>query len=258
VADRFFQLRAYFSYWLDAVDEHSLHSPFLFDFYTRVIKKKKQPAGVEKFEVLRQKLLNDKRFISTTDHGSGSSAAQQNIGAIAKTSLSPASLSELYAAIIRYFTAKQIVELGTCFGINTLYLAHEKDTQVVTFEGSGEIADIARLTFEFAQAGNIRLVAGNIDQTLPVFLQSVRKIDFVLMDANHRYQATLNYFSLLVDKIRETSVIVVDDIHYSKEMEQAWNQLKKHKLVYGSADLFRCGILFFDPSLNKQHVILHY
>jgi hypothetical protein len=27
-------------------------------------------------------------------------------------------------------------------------------------------------------------------------------------------------------------------------------------LVYGSIDLYRCGILFFDPALNKQHFIL--
>jgi predicted O-methyltransferase YrrM len=258
VADRFFQFRSYFSYWLDAVDEHSLHSPFFFDLYTQVIKKKQPPAGQEKFEVLRKKLLGDKRLIAAVDNGSGSSAPGQNIGAITKTSLSPVQLSDLYAGIIRHFKATNIVELGTSFGINTLYLAQNKASQVTTFEGSPEVAEIARLTFEFATAGNIKLIIGNIDHTLPEFLQSVRKIDFVLMDANHRYQPTVNYFGQLVTKIRETSVVVVDDIHYSKEMEQAWNQLKKHKLVYGSADLFRCGILFFDPSLNKQHVILQY
>jgi hypothetical protein len=78
------------------------------------------------------------------------------------------------------------------------------------------------------------------------------------MDANHRYQPTLQYFERLLPKINETSIVVLDDIHYSREMEQAWQELKKHRIVYGSADLFRCGILFFDPSLNKQHVILQY
>ena len=31
------------NHWLDAVDEHSIHSPFFFDFYSRVIQAKSQP-----------------------------------------------------------------------------------------------------------------------------------------------------------------------------------------------------------------------
>jgi predicted O-methyltransferase YrrM len=99
-------------------------------------------------------------------------------------------------------------------------------------------------------------VQGNLQATLPEFLQTVRKVDFVFMDANHRYKPTITYFQWLVSRISESSIVVLDDIHYSAEMEKAWNELKTHKLVYGSADLYRCGILFFDPSLNKQHVIL--
>jgi predicted O-methyltransferase YrrM len=115
---------------------------------------------------------------------------------------------------------------------------------------------MARLTFDFAEARNIRLIEGNLDRTLSEFLQTIRKIDFILMDANHRYQPTVSYFESLLTRISESSIVVLDDIHYSAEMEKAWNELKTHKLVYGSADLYRCGILFFDPSLNKQHVIL--
>jgi predicted O-methyltransferase YrrM len=139
-----------------------------------------------------------------------------------------------------------------------LYLAQKNDARVTTFEGVPEIADIAKLTFEFSEASNIQMIQGNIDSTLPAYLQSIRKVDLIFMDANHRYQPTLNYFERLIPKITETSILIIDDIHYSAGMEKAWEQIKKHKIVYGSADLYRCGILFFDPSLNKQHVILQY
>jgi len=56
-------------------------------------------------------------------------------------------------------------------------------------------------------------------------------------------------------RLDEKSVVVVDDIHWSVEMEKAWEELCRHPLVYGSVDLFRCGILFFDPALNRQHFI---
>ena len=76
------------------------------------------------------------------------------------------------------------------------------------------------------------------------------------MDANHRYEPTVNYFNSLLRVIHTKSIIIMDDIHYSEEMEKAWKEIKNHELVHASIDLFRCGILFFDPSLNKQHVVL--
>jgi predicted O-methyltransferase YrrM len=78
------------------------------------------------------------------------------------------------------------------------------------------------------------------------------------MDANHRYEPTLKYFDLLLSKIQHSSVIVIDDIHDNPEMERAWKEIKNHDLVYSSVDLYRCGIVFFDPSLTKQHVVLRF
>jgi hypothetical protein len=76
------------------------------------------------------------------------------------------------------------------------------------------------------------------------------------MDANHHYEPTLKYFNWLLPVIHSMSIIIMDDIHYSAEMEKAWEEIKNHEQVHASIDLFRCGILFFDPSLNKQHVVL--
>lgn len=162
----------------------------------------------------------------------------------------------IYLRLAHQFDAKCIVELGTSFGINTLYLAEKGDATVTTFEGAPAVADIASLTFEFAGKKNIRLVEGSIEKTLPDFLQDVRRVDFAFLDANHRYEPTVKYFEWLSNKMHDKSVLVLDDIHYSGEMERAWRAIKNHRLVYGTADLFRCGIVFFDPSLNKQHVIL--
>jgi predicted O-methyltransferase YrrM len=255
VTSKLFQLTSFISYWLDAVDEHSLHSPFLFDFYTVVVKRPQDSiTGIEK---LRKKLLGDQRKINSADYGSGN-ARGRTIASIANSSLSPEKYSALYARIIQQRNAQHVLELGTSFGINTLYLAQHKNSQVTTLEGSHDIADIARLTFQFYGSRNITLTEGNINDTLSRFLQSVRKVDFVLMDANHKFQPTCEYFEQLVMKVHENSVVVVDDIHSSSEMERAWKVLKSHRLVHTTIDLFRCGILFFDPSLNKQHVILQY
>ena len=114
---------------------------------------------------------------------------------------------------------------------------------------------MALTNFEYFDQKNIHLIEGNISSTFPEFLQDPAKVNFALMDANHQYAPTMKYFSLLMRRLDENSVVVVDDIHWSAEMETAWGELLLHPLVYGSVDLFRCGILFFDPSLNRQHFI---
>ena len=239
------------------MDEHSLHSPFFFDLYTRHIRPAVHPEEFIHIENLREKLLADHRTISVEDFGSSQQRrAQRNISYIARTTLSNWRFSAIYCRLARAWNARCIVELGTAFGINTLYLAEKQDASVTTFEGSSAIADIAALTFEFAGKENIYLIRGNIDKSLPAFLQTVRRVDIAFLDANHRYDPTLKYFEWLVRKMNEKSIVIVDDIHRSPEMEDAWRVIKNHRLVYGTADLYRCGIVFFDPSLNKQHVIL--
>jgi predicted O-methyltransferase YrrM len=185
-------------------------------------------------------------------------SGKRNVAAIAGTSLSPKKYSQLYASLIRHFGCKNIIELGTSLGINSLYLSATPGSTVTTFEGAPAIASYAHSTIEFAGRKNVHIVEGDIDTTLPRFLASSGKADFVFIDANHRYGPTLRYVQMLLSRIHTGSLILIDDIHYSTEMERAWEELKKYPTVYGSADLYKVGILFFDPSLNNQDVVLQF
>lgn len=253
------QIRAAFRHWLYVVDEHSIHSPFFFDFYRRVIRGQTNPGEFTSIEKLRSDLLDNDTTLSGVDLGAGSALLKENqrtLGEIARISVTPRELIELYVRIIREFGSQRIVELGSCLGITTLYLAQLENTQVFTFEGSPALASVSLTNYEFFDKKNIQLIEGNIDSTLPDFLQDPAKINFVLMDANHTYASTLKYFTWLTRRLNEKSVVVIDDIHWSEGMEKAWEELRRHALVYGSIDLFRCGILFFDPALNRQHYVL--
>lgn len=253
------QLKSFVTFWLDAVDAHSLHSPFLFDLYVNTLKARKPNLELKRVEQLRQELLFDNRSVGVTDLGSGASSGEgstRKISAIARISLSPKKYSLLYRRIIQRYDCRNIIELGTSLGINTLYLAAGENSRVLTFEGSSAIAAMAKVLFDKAQSTNIELVPGNIDESLPKNLQSIDRVDFALIDANHRYDPTVNYFNLLVQKVNDHSIVVLDDIHYSSEMEKAWVAIQKHPKVSLTVDAFRCGIVFFNPSLGKQHVVL--
>lgn len=256
-----FQIKSYLKYWLNAVDQHALHSPFFFDFYTRIIQSKQSSQAFKEIELLRSELLSNDQILQLNGMGAGSKHFKENsrtVKSIASTSLSHPKFSILYATIANSIGAKHIIELGTSLGINTLYLSFTNQATVTTFEGEPTIAKLAQSSFDQMKRNNIQLITGDINQTLPAYLNSCKSIDFAFLDANHRLLPTLLYFESILKKVHTNSVIVLDDIHQSEEMEQAWKKIKSNELVYGSIDLYRCGIVFFDPSLNKQHVVLQF
>jgi predicted O-methyltransferase YrrM len=257
----FFQLKSFITYWLDNVDEHSLHSPFFFKFYTEVLKGELPTTIIDYLESQRRKLLSDERTLTVEDLGSGSTHFMNNersVSSIAKTSVNPRKYSSLYSRIISVYNYKNIVELGTSLGLNTLYLGVSPISRVITFEGSDSIADLAEELFKSNDADNIKIVRGNIDSTLPTALSAIDTVDFAFIDANHRYAPTLRYFDVLAARVNAEGIIALDDIHSSPEMEDAWNVIIQDDRVYATADLFRCGLVFFNPSLNKQHVVLRF
>lgn len=255
----FFQVKSFLNHWLDTVDAHSIHSPFFFDFYNKVIKKDHQDnPAFRAIEEIRNKLLVNSTEVIVNDLGAKSAHfkhERRTLSKIAQTSLTPSLYCRLYSRIIDYIGAKKILELGTSMGITTLYLAQNNHAQVTTFEGNSSMINMALTHFEYFNTKNIDLVEGNLDTELSNYLLKPVKIDFALMDANHRYEPSVRYFNLLSRRMSDKGIIVVDDIYYSEEMNRAWKELCNHQLVYGSIDLFRCGILFFDPVLNRQHYI---
>jgi predicted O-methyltransferase YrrM len=253
----FHQATSFVRHWLYEVDDHSIHSPYFYDLYTKIVSRK-HTHDLPVMEDLRRELEHNKTLLNIEDLGSGSQGkkpSRRTIGEIARTSLSPYRLALFYLDLVNFSNARRIVELGTSLGLTTLYLAQKKDAQVFTFEGCHDIANTALTNFEWAGKQNIKLIEGNLDQTLHRFLEPTDKIDFVLMDANHRYVPTLDYYRLLTRRLKSTSLMVIDDIHRSEEMEKAWEEIRNDTLVYGSVDLYRCGILCFDPALNKQHYV---
>jgi predicted O-methyltransferase YrrM len=260
VSGKLFQLKSFFNYWLDAVDEHSLHSPFLFNFYSKVIKQKVSD-DFDSLRAIRKRFLHDDRIVHVTDLGAGPAYlnANRKISDIVRITGTPDKFSSLYARIIRYHGFKHVIELGTSIGINAMYLAKaNENVELTTFEGAPEMAAIARELFNLGNVDNIRLLEGNIDITLEPYLSAAQRIDFALVDANHRFEPTLQYLEQLIQKTDAHSVIAIDDIHHSPEMERAWQTIQNNPRVQITIDLYRCGLIFFNPSLTRQNVVLQF
>ena len=130
--------------------------------------------------------------------------------------------------------------------------------QIITLEGNPETAAVAQQQFQSWSRHNIRLVVGNIDDTLPSVLDQLPQLDIAYLDANHRYTPTMQYFTQLLTKVHEDSVILIDDIYWSREMKEAWKAIKQHPSVTLSINIFDAGLVFFCPLRIKQHYILSF
>jgi predicted O-methyltransferase YrrM len=235
-----------------------MHSPFVFDFITNVLNDQQHKTCYQPIENRRAALLNNSDSIEVEDFGAGSGVIRSNkrrIDKIAASSLKPKKYAQLMHRMVSYYKPATIVELGTSFGVTTSYLAKGSEkTKVFTFEGSSAIAAIANQTFEALSINNIILQQGNFDITLPEFLTSNPAIDLAFIDGNHRKQPTLQYFDQLQGACNENTILIFDDIHWSAEMESAWETIKNHPSVTLSMDLFFIGIVLFKKEfLVKQH-----
>ena len=228
---------------------HGIHSPFVFDFVTNVLNDKRTFYCYRTIEKLRGYLKRDKTILAIDDFGAGSKVAghiQRTVSSIARYSLKPKKYSRLLFRMINHYQPSTVLELGTSLGITTAYMASgNAGAQVVTMEGAGAVANIAKQNFSVLCLNNIAVIEGNFDNTLPATLQQLPVVDFVFIDGNHRRQPTLDYFEQLLHKTKEHSLCIFDDIHWSNEMEEAWNLIKAHATVTLSIDLFFIGIVFF-------------
>jgi hypothetical protein len=74
----------------------------------------------------------------------------------------------------------------------------------------------------------------------------------VFFDANHSYTSTIEYFNALLPITCQNSIFIFDDIHWSKDMTKAWDEICRNPEVSVCLDLFRIGIIFFNKGLSKQ------
>lgn len=240
---------------------HGIHSPFVFELVTQVFNDDRQFYAYETIEQQRQLLLNSTVEVMVEDFGAGSAGgtqANRKISAVAARSLKPAKYARLLFRFVQHYRCLHVLELGTCLGITTAYLASaSSDVQVTTLEGASAYARKAGEVFRQLHLENIRQIEGNFDVTLPDVLAAAAPWDFIFLDGNHRLEPTIRYFELLLTHAHAGTVFVFDDIHWSREMEQAWKVIKDHPAVTLTIDLFFIGIVFIRPEQrSKEHFII--
>ena len=202
----------------------------------------------------RDLLLRCNDEIYVYDLGTGRSC-ERRISDIAYRALESPTIAQMLFRIANSLGNKHIIELGTCFGITSSYLASVgSDTEVVTFEGSSEEIRIAKRLWQRLDLKNITVVEGDISDRLDEYLGRYgNTIGMAFIDANHSKEPTIRYFNSLAGYADEKTIIAIDDIHHSQEMLKAWNTIREDKRVTATIDCFNVGLIFFNKSLEKRN-----
>ena len=253
-----FQIRSFLSYYWKATTLHHIHSPFSFQLLEVMLDTKRKYYDFEMLEAYRKRLLKNNTLLSVEDHGAGSRVNNQKsrkVSTIAKSALSSKVQCQQIFRLIQELKPNTILELGTSLGLSACYMAKARSkTTVHTIEGSQSIYNFANTEFKAFELSNIKSHNGRFDQVLPNLLEA-HDFDLIFIDGHHDYQATLNYFHQIKQKVNKDCIFIFDDINWSKGMQKAWKELKQMEGVKLSIDFFYYGILFFNVETKE---VLHH
>ena len=268
------QIKSYLKFLFHSKNEHGVHSPFVFDLVTKCFYDNTKYPEYEVLKPYRKSLLENKNTIEVTDFGAGSRVFKSNtreISKIAQTAGITPKNAELLFRIVRYFQPKSILEIGTSLGLATSALSLGNDkAKIITLEGCPNTQNQAQVqlqnqvqsqvqnsTFQNIQFINTKF-EDYFESLKPETLNSKPQIfDLVYFDGNHSKKATLDYFEALLPTISNDSVWIFDDIHWSADMEEAWEIIKNHPKVSVTIDTFQWGIVFFRAEQQKEHFIIN-
>ena len=259
-----FQLKSFLQYKLKAINVHHLHSPFAYELVRDVVNDKKHYPDYKTIDHLRHKFKNNLTEVKVTDFGSGageklSSENYKSVESIYRNNSIRSKYGKLLYRLIKQLQPNYILELGTSLGISTSYLSlAAPESKIITIEGSKGIVEKAEEYFAKLNLKNITLEIGNFDSILDKILNEIPQLDFAFIDGNHRKDPTIKYFEACLKKSHNDTVLIFDDIHWSKDMNEAWNIIQSHPQVTLTLDLFQFGIVFFKKELSKQDFIISY
>ncbi len=235
------------------------------ELYRKAIRPLDAPLDPKIIEGLRLKLAKDTRSFLQHDLGAGQKNRPQafrkvKVKQLARNGATRAGKGTLLAALAAFRPAKQILELGTQLGISAAYLASGMAPygRLDSIEGDPTLHRLAQVHLnQLGLAKQCKLWQGDFEQVLNSQLSLADlQPDLVYLDGNHRKEPSLRYVELISPHMPEGALIVLDDIHWSPDMQAAWSVLKTRPEVQISIEAWPLGILVLGPESQQEHLIL--
>lgn len=255
-----FEVKSYIKFLFRSQNEHGVHSPFVFSLITKCFYDKEDHPEYSILKNYRKELLENKNTIEVTDFGAGSKIFKSNtrtINEIVKCAGISTDRAKLLFRITDYFQPETILEIGTSLGLATAALSlGNKNGTITTLEGCGNTVVVAKKYLEKFNLNNVVIIQTEFSDFLKNRQMTIGNRQLIYFDGNHSKRATLEYFELLLPTISNETVWIFDDIHWSLEMQEAWQIIKNHPKVKVTIDTFQWGLIFFRQEQFKEHFVV--
>ncbi|EAS20004.1 putative O-methyltransferase [Flavobacteria bacterium BBFL7] len=238
------QLKNYIKHCLKSFHLHGIHSPFVFTLEKKCLRDKTYYEQYDAIRRFRESVKNNHTILHIEDYGAGSKVFktdERRASDILKYNSSDRKSAEMLFRLCNYFNVSNVLELGTSIGIATHAMALS-GAHITTIEGSPEVQKFAQSQFEKFNLDKVKSVCSKFDKFLSNQLGTT--YDLIYIDGHHDGMATINYFNACLKLSHKDTIFILDDIYWSQDMTDAWNQLCQHANVTASIDLYDVGLLF--------------
>lgn len=221
-------ITSYLKYLLTRKSEYKIHSPFVFDFMTKVVNDKGSNADYD--SIMRiSRLLDGKKHSNYRRR----------------------KMSRLLYRMVRYFEPESVVSFGAMSAMNTTALALGNLQTRVYLEESTDFLE---------GMNSMGIINVNLIQPTEFDSEKFKQLNtgFVLFSQDAFEDTTWDYLVDCLSHKTSESVFIFEGIHHNRDMEDAWETIQENDDVSLTIDLYEIGLVFFKLGFEKQHFVLKY
>ena len=252
--ERWHELTQFLKFYWKASNIYAVHSPKAFQLLS-AIEKARINSTPHSYKNWWKKLKSNKRILTHNDLGAGSRSTSKNtISRAAKISSSSNIKTELITRIAKCSNPKCILELGTNLGKTSVSLAFNcNNAKVHTVESSSELCSLAYEAFNILDLSNIHCYNSTFTSFFENHHDVLLKTDFIFIDGDHSYEATIRNFFHVYSHSLDNAIIVIDDIYWSEGMTKAWRNITNSLNNAIIIDFFQIGLIIKNSSFNSVY-----
>ncbi len=233
----------------------------MFRLVSEVIFGKTKNGELAKVGRWHSSLLKNRQKLIFGSHGAGShagNAEKRRISSLVRYSSVRPRYGRLLFRLASYFQPAEILELGTGVGVSAAYLHTGAPlSRMTTVEGAEQKSAFARQEFLKNGFPETEFVQTRFDEFLSGWKPAGQPL-MIFLDGDHAYEATMKYYKQILTYAGHDTILILDDIHWSDDMERAWSEIKGGKKPAFTADLFFMGIVFFREGIIGQNFMINF
>lgn len=219
---------SYIKYLLQRKSKFSIHSPFVYEFMTKVVN---DSGSNHDYDTLWRisRLLDGKSYPNRRRRKQG----------------------RLLYRLVRYLEPETVLTFGRLSALNTSALALGNLQTKVYLEQSPDFLE----TLNSMGVVNVNMIRHNGEEE-----EQYERLNtgFVYYGLDDFGDGSWNNLEDGFAEVDEDVVLVFEGIHHSRHTEAAWEAIKASEDVSISMDLYCIGLVFFRDGIEKQDFVLKY